>query len=295
MEGQPQPSPSTPAVPDSQSVSLIGTKAGDLREITLLGDVTLKQVWCPPGMFTMGSFASEADRSGNEPVAVEVTLTQGYWLAATETTQGQWTAVMGAASKPWSGQKYLREGQNFPATYISHGVGPNGKNEADSATAFCEKLTEIERTAGRLPTGWKYELPTEAQWEYACRAGTTTQYSFQGNESQLSDYAWWGGFVGDGNAKREQYSHTVGTKLQNRWGLYDMHGNVLEWCRDGYAEKLSGGSDPFNAGTGNSRVLRGGSWYGNARLTRSAYRNRFAPDFRVSYSGFRVCLSERTP
>ena len=269
------------------SESLIGTKAGDLREITLPGNVTLKQVWCPPGAFTMGTPGAT-----DIEAPVQVTLTQGFWLGQTEVTQSQWTAVMGVASKPWSGQEYVQEGPNFPASWISHGVNPDGAIEADSATAFCEKLTEIERQAGRLPTGWKYTLPTEAQWEYACRAGTQTAYSFGDDESQLGEYAWWGGRVGNGNARTEQYAHEVGTKKPNPWGLSDMHGNLYEWCRDGYADKLLEGSDPVNTSAVDRRVLRGSAWSNKATFTRSAFRSRNRPDFRVGDYGFRVVMTQ---
>ena len=122
---------------------VIGKKGGETREITLPGEVTLKLIWCPPATFTMGEGES----------AVEVTLTQGFWAAATETTQGQWTSVMGAKSQPWPGKKLVKVGPNFPATFVSHGVNADGKIEADSATSFCEKLTEIERKASRRERG----------------------------------------------------------------------------------------------------------------------------------------------
>ncbi len=293
-EGNQLPVP-TPAPP---SDPLIGTKAGDTREITLPRGVTLKQVWCPPGTFTMGSPATEKDRQENEDDTanaggnpVQITITKGFWLGQTEITQSQWTAVMGMNSKPWSGKEYIQEGLNFPATFISHGVNQDGTIEADSATAFCDKLTEIERKAGRLPTDWKYALPTEAQWEYACRAGTKTAYSFEDDESQLGQYAWWGGLVGNGNAKTEQYAHTVGTKQPNPWGLSDMHGNVWEWCQDPYTDQLSGGVDPFNARAGGDRVARGGSWDFLAWFSRSAVRFGNTPIYRLGNSGFRVSMT----
>lgn len=277
-----------------------GAKAGDTRELTLPGGVKLKQVWCPPGTFTMGSPANEAGRdededdtagAGGKPV--QVTLTQGYWLGQTEVTQGQWTAVMGMASKPWSGRSFIREGPNFPASCISHGVNPNGTIEADSATAFCEKLTEIERKFGRLPTDWKYALPTEAQWEYACRAGTKTKYSFGDEKSPLVEYAWL-----DKNASYigERYAHTVGTKKPNPWGLSDIHGNLWEWCLDADDAQLPGGTDPLVVSSDGVafRVSRGGCWFFASVRCRSASRLRFLPSYRYSDLGFRLCLSSRT-
>ncbi len=281
------PAKPTPTVPKpSPAGALTGTKVGEVQEITLPGGVKLKQVWIPPTSqpFTMGTPGATDDEA-----PVQVTLTKGYWLGQTEVTQAQWTAVMGAASKPWSGQTYVKEGPEFPASYISHGMNVDGTIEADSATAFCEKLTEIERKAGRLPTGWKYALPTEAQWEYACRAGTKTKYSFGDDETQLSEYAWF-----DKNTSNigERYAHAVGTKLANPWGLSDMHGNLLEWCRDGYADKLVGGTDPLNVSTVDRRVLRGGSWYGYASISRSAFRFRNSPDYRDYDAGFRVSRTQ---
>ncbi len=317
QDGPPTPAPASGGRESAES--LTGTQPGDTREITLPGGVTLKQVWCPPGTFTMGSRASvtrsdkedkgvkmigdllavlepsetgraedEDDTAGAGGKPVQVTLTKGYWLAATETTQGQWTAVMGAASKPWSGKTNVKEGPNFPASYISHGVNADGTIEADSATAFCEKLTEIERQAGRLPTGWKYALPTEAQWEYACRAGTTTPYSFKGDESQLGHYAW---FAKNAWDIGEKYAHEVGTKTANPWGLYDMHGNLWEWCRDRYGGKLVGGTNPAGPPTGSDRVDLGGGWFNPAGYSRSACRGRNVPSVRQTILGFRLCLS----
>ena len=249
-----------------------GTKAGDTREITLSGGVKLKQVWCPPGTFTMGTPGAT-----NTEAPVQVTL-KGYWLAATETTQGQYTALMGTT--PWgerdSTDYYYKVGANFPASYIDH----------TAAEAYCEKLTELERKAGRLPTGWKYALPTEAQWEYACRAGTKTAYSFGDDESQLGEYAW---FKENADDINEDYAHTVGTKKPNPWGLSDMHGNAWEWCADVYEAKLPGGSDPLvvSADGAALRVFRGGGWLIASVRCRSAYRRSGLPTYRGCFLGFR--------
>ena len=238
----------------------------------------MKLVWCPPGTFTMGTPGAT-----NEEAPVRVMLTSGFRLGQTVVTQAQWNAVMGWRSKPWSGMDYVKDGPNFPATYVSHGTV-----KADSATAYCEKLTQIERQAGRLPTGWKCVLPTEAQWEYACRAGTTTPYNFKGDELQLGASAWF-----DKNASDigERYAHAVGTKLANPWGLSDMHGNVWELCHDRYVDKLPGGRDPAGPSNGSDRVSRGGSWDGSAGRCRSACRRGDGPSRRNFNLGFRICLS----
>ncbi len=250
-----------------------GTKAGEVRKFN--EELSLEMVWCPPGQFTMGSPPSEQDRSGNED-QVAVTLTSGFWLGRTEVTQGQWQAVMG--TEPWKGQDYVREGSDYPATYVSW----------EDAVKFCEALTTREIAAGRLPKGLVYQLPTEAQWEYACRAGTTSSYSFGDDASRLGEYAWF-----DANAWDidEKYAHRVGTKRENAWHLYDMHGNLWEWCRDWYEEKLPGGRAPLVSTVGSFRVLRGGSWFFSPQFCRSAYRDWYSPSSRDYYLGFRVSSS----
>ena len=138
------------------------------------------------GDFQMGSPAREAGR-GSDETQVAVRFSEDFELGKTEVTQGQWQAVMG--TEPWAGQDYVKIGKDLAATYVSW----------DDATAFCQKLTDLERKAGKLSAGESYCLPTEAQWEYACRAETTTAYSFGDDEKQLEQYAWF-----DGNAKNEQ-------------------------------------------------------------------------------------------
>jgi len=155
----------------------------------------------------------------------------------------------------------------------------------EDAVAFCEKLTEQERKAGRLPDDWEYTLPTEAQWEYACRAGTTTVYSFGDDVSKLGDYAWFRDNTYDIN---ENFIHEVGTKKANRWGLSDMHGNVWEWCRDSYTKKLPGGRDPEVTPVGSDPVCRGGSWFNSSRDCRTAYRIGTTASIRLYDVGFRV-------
>ena len=239
--------------------------------------IGMKFCWCPPGKFIMGSPVTEEDREIYEE-QVYVKLTQGFWLGKYEVTQGEWERVMG--TKPWSGQLFVKDGVSYAASFVNW----------EEAVEFCKKLTTQERQGGRMQHGWEYGLPTESQWEYACRAGTTTAYSFGNDASQLSDYAWWGGLVGDGNAKDEQYAHEVGRKRANAWGLHDMHGNVWEWCQDWYADKLSGGVDPKDAQTDAQRVLCGGCWYLLGRYCRSASRLRYTPDDRYSNVGFRIAL-----
>jgi len=214
----------------------------------------------PAGKFQMGEVGS----------AVAVTLTRPFWLGKTEVTQGQWEQVMG--TKPWpAGQADA----NLPATNV---------NWTD-VTDFCKKLTQRERGNGELAANEEYRLPTEAEWEYACRAGTTTKYSFGDDESKLGDFAWFSG--NSGNAV-----HKVGTKQANPWGLDDMHGNILEWCSDWYGGKLAGGADPAGPVGGSNRVFRGGGWWFNPVYCRSAYRNGIDPSTRSGDLGFRVARSQ---
>jgi formylglycine-generating enzyme required for sulfatase activity len=168
-------------------------------------------------------------------------------------------------TKPWvehGNTDLYRAGASYPAVYINH----------TDAMAFCEKLTELERAAGRLPVGWSYTLPTEAQWEYAGRAGTKTKYSLGDDDATLGDYAWF-----DKNAYDidEAYAHLVGKKKPNPWKLRDMHGNVWEWCSDWKDKdyKTSPGRDPRGPVEGSHRVFRGGSWLTSARSAWLSARN----------------------
>src|SRR5262249_25692610 len=155
-------------------------------------------------------------------------------------------------TEPWEGKRLMEAGDDYPAEWVCW----------DEATDYCRRLTERERQAGRLSKGWEYTLPTEAQWEYACRAGTETRVSCGDDEAQLGDYAW---FSNNASQVNENYAHRVGQKEPNAWGLHDMHGNVIEFCRDTYTQELPGGRDPeVQSDEGPSeislRVIRGGHY-----------------------------------
>jgi len=223
-------------------------------------------VYIKPGTFMMGSPASEPGRDNDEKQH-RVTLTNGFYMQTTEVTQEQWYQVMG--TRPWSGKKYVRDDPNHPAVYISW----------NDCQEFINKLNQKEGHN-------KYRLPTEAEWEYACRAGSTTKYYFSNNDSLLGDYAWY-----SGNAWNigEKYAHGVGVKNPNAWGLYDMHGNVWEWCQDWKGDYPTGSvTDPTGPSGGSYRVIRGGGWYGYASYCRSAFRNDNSPGYRNSGLGFRL-------
>jgi sulfatase modifying factor 1 len=239
----------------------VGMKPGEERAYSAL---KMKFCYCPAGKFKMGS---------PDEGQVDVTLTQGYWLGTYEVTQGQWKAVM--KTTPWNGEPEVKEDSDYPAVYVSWKDG----------MSFCQRLTEKERSAGRLKRDWEYTLPTEAQWEYACRAGTRTQYSFGDDADELGRYAW---FSDNAYDLGEKYAHEVGKKLPNAWKLHDMHGNVWEWCRDWYTEKLPGGDNPVVTTKATLRVIRGGGWYFDATFCRSAYRFGSVPGSRIRRIGFRV-------
>ena len=217
------------------------------------------------GTFKLGSPTSEGERSSDE-TQHEVTLTRPYYLGVYEVTQEQYEKVMGTNPSGFKGPRH-------PVDTVSW----------EDAQEFITKLNALsaEQSAGR-----KYRLPTEAEWEYACRAGEETAYSFGDDPSVLGKYGWF-----DDNSGSK--THPVGEKQPNAWGLYDMHGNVYEWCEDWYGDYPARTMlDPTGAITGSYRVFRGGSWYFEAAYCRSANRNGFGPSDRsFNFIGFRVALS----
>ena len=239
--------------------------------VTLTGDVTMDFVHIDPGTVTMGSPDSEEERWADEGPQHEVTISKGFYLGKYEVTQGQWEAVMGTT--PWSGESNVEENADHPAVYVSW----------EDAQAFIQKLNDA---AGKE----LYRLPTEAEWEYACRAGTTTRWSFGDDESDVGDYAWYEDNAWDAG---EPYAHEVGTKLANPWGLYDMHGNVFEWCLDWYGSYSSEAqTDPSGPESGSYRVLRGGSWINTSYIVRCSYRPYSHPELRTFNYGFRCARAE---
>lgn len=230
----------------------------------------------PAGTFMMGSPESEERRYHDEGPQHRVTISKPFYLGIHEVTQSQWQSVMG--TKPWRLEQFTIEGASYAATHVSW----------EDAVEFCKRLSRRE--------GQTYRLPTEAEWEYACRAGSTTRFHFGDSKSNLSEYAWWGRGFGIGNMQDELYAHEVGLKRPNGFGLYDMHGNVYEWCSDWYdsdSYENSPSVDPRGPSSGSFRVSRGGSWIGEPTYVRSASRYYDAPDDRDYHVGFRVvCESE---
>ena len=238
--------------------------------ITHTTSIGMKMVLIFPGEFVMGSPETEEDRNDDED-QVAVRLTQGFWLGRHAVTQSEWRQVMG--NQPWKGKDYVQENPVCPATFIGW----------EDVIVFCRRLTEQELRAGRLQQGWEYTLPTEAKWEYTCRAGTTSHYSFGENDSDLDHYAWFSENAWD---KGELYAHPIAQKMPNSWGLFDMHGNVWEWCRDWAADKLPGGHDPEVTVEGSYRVYRGGSWRLSSGICRSAFRGLVRAFVPEQLSGF---------
>jgi formylglycine-generating enzyme required for sulfatase activity/tRNA A-37 threonylcarbamoyl transferase component Bud32 len=237
----------------------------------------MRFVWCPPGTFRMGSTDTPPPDANESPVDVRLTL--GLWVGECEVTQSQWQAVMD--TEPWKEFQDHRAAPNNAASHVTW----------TEANEFCCKLTESERMAGSIPSDWEFRLPTEAEWEFFCRAGTTSKYSFGDDATQLSEYAWW---RDNADAKGEKYAHEVGQLKPNPWGLYDVHGNVYEWCQDVYAGSLPGGVDPLiTAPDEGNRVSRGGGWDRRDELAHTSSNRRWAPaDGRRNNVGLRVVISK---
>jgi len=249
-------------------------------------------VWIPAGTFTMGSPPTEACRYSDEGPQTTVGISRGFCMGKYEVTQGEYLAVMG------SNPSYVQGDLNCPVEQVSW----------NDAVAYCVVLTARERGAGRLPAGWEYRLPTEAEWEYACRAGTTTVFHY-GDALRSGMANFDGHYEYPGCAGSPCYCYNAGgiylgrttavrSYVPNAWGLYGMHGNVWEWCQDWYAGSLPGGSvtDPQGPATGSHRVIRGGCWGNGASLCRSASRlNDFYPTYRDLSLGFRVVLAPGQP
>lgn len=230
------------------------------------GEERAQFCWCPPGRFEMGYDAQE------------VTLTHGFWMGKYPVTQGIYQFIMG----------------ENPSAFMGPLLPVESVNRAQ-VTGFCRALTKLEHGAGRLPGDWEYGLPTEAQWEYACRAGTNTVFPWGDDPSLADEFSWHIGNAGF-------MTHPVGEKKPNRWGLYDMLGNTLEWCRDSWAERYRGGVDPemteriASEGPRNAGspfwVSRGGGWIIPPSVT-ARDRIRLGGGDQGYLLGFRVAIIRR--
>jgi formylglycine-generating enzyme required for sulfatase activity len=222
-----------------------------------------KFVLIPAGTFMMGSPEDEPLRHANETLH-QVTISKPFYMQTTPVTQGQWTQVMG------ENPSYFKGDDNLPVEQVSW----------NDTQDFIERLNRQEGTD-------KYRLPTEAEWEYSCRAGSRTAFCFGSSEDDLREYAW---YQDNSGVK----THSVGKKQPNSWGLYDMHGNVFEWVQDWYGEKFyaeSAKDNPGGPASGQSRVTRGGCWFLSPVVVRAAYRLGARPAQLSYVIGFRLSFS----
>ena len=245
---------------DQQRIHITVTKQLEKITVDLGGGVDLEMLLIPAGEFVMGSPESDRDAVDDEKPQHPVWITKPFYLGKYPITQEQWEVVMG----------------NNP----SHFKGP--KNPVEQVSWIdCQKfLKRLNEKAG----GGKFSLTTEAQWEYACRAGSSTKYCFYNRgdeEAVLGQYAWYHGNSGG-------RTHPVGEKRPNAWGLYDMHGNVWEWCEDRWYNYEHHAQSPTPSSTGSERISRGGGWNYFATYCRSAFRFIFLPGRRLKFLGLRV-------
>ena len=257
------------------------------RKVLTVDGVEYAFRYCPAGTFTMGSPEDEEDRRSNETQR-EVTLTRGFWTLETEVTQEMYEEALTGANPSWfsasgagSDDVAGLDTSRFPVEEVSW----------DDAQEFIAKLN----AGGFAPDGFEFRLPTEAEWEYACRAGTTTPFSWgsslNGNKANCKGYFPYGTSTKGAYLRR---TTAVGSYEANPWGLYDMHGNVGEWCADWRGDYDAGPqTDPTGPTSGRWRVLRGGSWDYDAECCRSAYRDAFDPTDRYFNFGFRLVLGRK--
>ena len=237
----------------------------------LKNSLDMEFVLVPSGSFWIGSPKSDKDRMPDE-VHAQVTIGQDFYLGIHEVTQDQWKRVMN--TQPWATavKTNTKVGKQYPATWVSW----------EDAVAFCKQLSRLENKT--------YRLPTEAEWERACRGGKQTRFSFGDDLSQLPKHDWI-----DANSfqAKQPYAHQVGQKLSNPYGLFDMNGNVMEWCSDWYAKdffRTASNVNPVNLRAGSQRVARGGSWFNLPYDCRAASRVSYEPGFASSFLGFRIVL-----
>ena len=248
--------------------SLKALRAGEILGVTLAAGSQVPFIWCPPGDFIMGSPKTELGRKDGVEDQVPVKHSKGFWISAYEWQQKDWQAIE-------NNNPSEAKGETMPVTNV-------GWNDA---VEHCAKLNAL----GLLPSGYKFTLPTEAQWEYACRAGADSALH-NGKElsgittcTNLDPIAWY-------RLNSGEKLHPVGGKKPNKWGAFDMLGNVWEWCLDSYADKLPGGSDPVNLEDGANKVTRGGAWWAHSVRSRSADRGSSEANYRFKAVGFRVCI-----
>jgi formylglycine-generating enzyme required for sulfatase activity len=300
-----------------------GPVVGGKLELTLANAERLDLMWIPPGQFVMGSPESEPGREVQEGPQTRVTLTRGFWLGRTTVTVGQWKEIMGIDLRGQLARRInddtlyelggktqkLRDLMGWsrdadPSIYLANeddGLPMYFVSWTD-AMDFCGRLNERESAKGRLPADYQYSLPTEAQWEYACRAGSTTPtYAGPNSPPVLDRLAWYDqnsavGYSGRRLGATRSGPREVGRKEPNAWGLCDMYGNLWQWCRDWYAPYPGDTTvDPLGPKSGNLRANRGGSFGSAANAERSAARAGNPPAEASAYRGFRIALVPIAP
>lgn len=241
--------------------------------------VATNLIWLPPGSFVMGSPTYEVGRMPDETQHT-VTLTHGFYMSKYLVTQNQYLNLTGNNPSYFNG---VRGATNY-GTDLSR---PVENVYWFAASGYCSQFTQQEQQAGHIPTNWVYRLPTESEWEYACRAGTTTEFGYGQDPSytNLANYAWY-------SANSGGLTQDVGLLRPNPWGLYDMEGDVFEWCQDWYGAYPSGPvTDPQGPASGSLRVFRGGSWAYGPTDCRCASRYSSDPETPYQFIGFRVVLA----
>lgn len=248
-------------------------------------------VWIPPGTFQMGSPSSEPGRNDDEQQHT-VTLTNGFYMGVTEVTLGQWRAFVKETRYKTEAEKdrwaYVFDGKTWVLKKGTSWKKPGFAQKEDHPVTCISwnDAQEFVKWVNKKEGVDIYRLPTEAEWEYASRAGSTTAYSFGNDAGSLGEYAWY-----DKNSGGK--THPVAQKQPNAWGLHDIHGNVFEWCSDLYGDYQEGSvTDPIGASTGSKRLKRGGGWYYEANFCRSAARSGYNPSSRYSSLGFRLARTQ---
>ncbi|MBI3852490.1 MAG: formylglycine-generating enzyme family protein [Verrucomicrobia bacterium] len=262
------------------------------RAVSVPAPADTNLVFIQPGTFTMGSPTNEAERVSDE-VQHLVTISRGFWMGKYLVTQGDYLSLMATNPSYFTSANGYSDDLTRPVETVSW----------LDATNYCTLRTQQERAGGLIPTNYAYRLPTESEWEYAARAGTTTAfylgsglYSGQANLDGQYEYEASVGTIDIPGGIYLQQTTPVGSYAANGWGLYDMIGNVWEWCQDWRGAYPAGtAADPQGPAAGVNRVVRGGAWYNRARFCRSAYRGADAPGSGDNYNGFRVVLAPGQP
>jgi formylglycine-generating enzyme required for sulfatase activity len=258
------------------------------RAVSVAPAADTNLVFIQPGTFTMGSPTNEALRFSDETQHL-VTISRGFWMGKHLVTQGDYLAVVGSNPSYFTPTNGYSQDLTRPVEQVHW----------SDATNYCALLTARELAAGRIPTNYEYRLPTESEWEYACRAGTTTAF-YLGSRLSSGDANFWGQHEYDASAGQIinasgiylKTTTPVGSYAANGWGLYDMIGNVWEWCEDWYGPYPAGPvTDPQGAASASNRLARGGDWGGYARFCRSAQRSGSVPSPTSRRTGFRAVLA----